>query len=129
MSWLEWLRGLFRRPPGRVTNVRFKVTMKEIALEWAVPAVRDDGSSMPATEIAYTEVSLSTDAGKNFTSLAKVKPDETQVIKRSPALDGAYLFRLVVFGTNGKKGKPIDCNVPVDTPAPGVVTAVKASVT
>lgn len=129
MSLIEWLLGLFRRPPGRVTNVRIRVTMKEIAVSWDIPAVRDDGSAMPVTEIAHTEASLSTDGGKTFTPLAQVKPDATQIVKRSPVPDGAYLFRLVVVGTNGKKGKPVDLNVPVDTPAPGVVTAVKATIT
>lgn len=129
MSLIEWLRGLFRRPPGRVTNVRVKVVpMKEIAVSWDIPAVREDGSAMPPTEIAYTEVSLSTDAGKTFASLAQVKTDATQSVKRAPVPDGAYLFRLVVVGTNGKKGKPVDINVPVDTPAPGLVTNVKAAV-
>ena len=129
MSLIDWLLGLFRRPPGRVTNVRYKVTMKEIAVEWAVPVVRDDGSPMPITEIAYTEASLSTDNGTSFTVLAQVKPDATQIVKRSPVPDGAYLFRLVAVGTNGKRGKPVDLKVPVDTPAPGVVTAVKATIT
>jgi hypothetical protein len=129
MSFLEWLIGLFRRPPGRVTNARIKVTMKEIAVEWVVPVVRDDGSPMPVSEIAYTEASISTDGGKTFTALAQVKPDTAQIVHRSPIPDGAYLFRLVVVGTNGKKGKPVDLNVPVDTPAPGVVTAVKATIT
>lgn len=129
MSFIDWLIGLFRRPPGRVTNVRYRVTMKEIAVEWLIPTVRDDGSPMPASEIAHTEASLSTDGGKTFTVLAQVKPDATQIVKRSPVPDGAYLFRLVAVGTNGKRGKPVDLNVPVDTPAPGVVTAVKATVT
>lgn len=129
MSWIDWLRGLFRRPPGRVTNVRFRIRMKEIALTWDVPVVREDGSAMPVTEILHTEVSLSTDAGKTFTVLGQVKPDATQIVKRSPVPDGAYLFRLIVVGTNGKRGKPTDLNVPVDTPAPGVVTALKAAVT
>lgn len=130
MSLIDWLLGLFRRPPGRVRNVRVKVVpMKEIALSWDIPVVREDGSAMPATEIAYTEVSLSTDAGKTFSALSQVKPDVPQSVKRSPAPDGTYLFRLVVVGTNGKKGKPVDLPVPVDTPAPGVVTAVKATIT
>jgi len=129
LSFIEWLIGLFRRPPGRVTNVRYQVTMKEIAVEWAVPVVRDDNTPMPVTEIAYTEASLSTDAGKTFAVLAQVKPDTAQIVRRSPVPDGAYLFRLVVVGTNGKRGKPVDLNVPVDTPAPGVVTAVKATIT
>ena len=128
MSLIQWLLGLFRRPPGRVTNVRFKATMKEIALTWDIPVVREDGSAMPATEIAYTEVSLSTDAGKTFATLAQVKPDAVQTVKRSPVPDGAYLFRLIAVGTNGKRGKPSDLNVPVDTPAPSVVTSVKATV-
>jgi hypothetical protein len=129
MSFIEWLIGLFRRPPGRVTNVRVKVVpMKEIAVSWDIPAVREDGSAMPASEIAYTEVTLSTDGGKTFAALGQVKPDAVQTVKRAPVPDGAYLFRLVVVGTNGKKGKPFDLNVPVDTPAPGVVTAVKATI-
>jgi hypothetical protein len=103
--------------------------MKEIAVEWQVPAVRDDGSAMPISEIAYTEASLSTDTGKTFTVLAQVKPDTTQIVKRAPVTDGAYLFRLIAVGTNGKRGKPVDLPVPVDTPAPGIVTAVKATVT
>lgn len=102
--------------------------MKEIAVEWAIPTIREDGSAMPATEIAYTEASMSTDGGKTFAVLAQVKPDATQIVKRSPVPDGAYLFRLVAVGTNGKRGKAVDLNVPVDTPAPGVVTAVKATI-
>lgn len=129
MSWWQWLVGLFRRPPGRVTNVRFRITMKEISLSWDIPVVREDGSAMPVSEIAHTEVTLSTDGGKTFAALAQVKPDAIQTVKRSPAPDGAYLFRLVVVGINGKKGKPVDLNVPVDTPAPGVVTALKATIT
>ena len=129
MGLIEWLLGLFRRPPGRVTNVRLQVTMKEIAVEWAVPVVRDDNSAMPVSEIAYTEASLSIDNGASFAVLAQVKPDATQIVKRSPVPDGAYLFRLVAVGTNGKRGKPVDLKVPVDTPAPGVVTSVKATIT
>jgi hypothetical protein len=129
MSWIDWLRGLLRRPPGRVTHVRIKVTVKEISLEWAVPAVRDDGSAMPVSEIAYTEALLSVDGGRTFAPIAQVKPDATQIVKRSPAPDGAYVFRLIAVGTNGKKGKPVDTPVTVDTPAPGAVTAVKATVT
>jgi hypothetical protein len=129
MSFWQWLIGLFRRPPGRVTNVQSRVTMKEIAVSWDVPVVREDGSTMPVAEILHTEVSLSTDAGKTFAVLSQVKPDATQIVKRSPITDGTYLFRLIVVGTNGKRGKPVDLPVPVDTPAPGVVTAVKATVT
>src|SRR3569833_2386304 len=103
MGLIEWLLGLFRRPPGRVNKVRLQVTMKEIAVEWAVPVVRDDNSAMPVSEIAYTEASLSIDNGSSFAVLAQVKPDATQIVKRSPVPAGAYLFRLVAVGTNGKR--------------------------
>jgi hypothetical protein len=130
MSWIDWLRGLFRRPPGRVTNVRIRVIpMKEIALEWAIPAIREDGSAMPAAEVDYTEVTLSTDGARTFTPLAKVKADATQAVKRAPAPDGDYTFRFVVVGINGKRGKPFDKGVKVDTPAPGALADVKATVT
>jgi hypothetical protein len=130
MSWWEWLLGLLRRAPGRVTNVVVKVVpMKEIAVSWDLPVIRDDGSPMPLSEIAFTEATLSTDGGKTFVALGQVKPDTIQIVKRSPIPDGAYLFRLIVVGVNGKKGKPTDVTVPVDTPAPGVVTALKATVT
>jgi hypothetical protein len=130
MNWFDWLRGLFRKPPGRVTNVRAQVIpMKEIAVSWDLPVIRDDGSPMPLSEIAYTEASLSTDKGTTFTALGQVKPDTIQIVKRSPIADGSYLFRFVVVGINGKKGKPTDLTVPVDTPAPGVVVALKATVT
>lgn len=129
MSWWDWLIRFFRRP-GRVTNVRTKVVpMKEISVEWAVPVVRDDGSPMPVAEIAHTEAFLSTDGGTTWTALAQVKPDTTQIVKRQPAPDGNYIFRLVVVGTNGKKGKPVDTPVKVDTPAPGVATGIKVAVT
>ena len=83
---------------------------------------------MPASEIAYTEVALSTDGGKTFTTPVQVKPDATQIWKRSPAPDAAYVFRLVVVGVNGKKGDPFDVTQTVDTPAPGQVTDVKVTV-
>jgi len=130
MNWIDWLRRLFRKAPGRVTNVRIQVSpMKEIAAEWAVPTVREDGSAMPVTEIAHTEASLSADAGATFAVLAQVKPDTTQTVKRAPAPDGSYVLRLVVVGTNGKRGKPVDTPVKIDTPAPGVATAIKVTVT
>jgi hypothetical protein len=129
MTWLQWLLALFRKAPGRVTHVRIQVTpMKEIVAEWALPAVREDGSAMPPTELAHTEASLSTDGGRIFTVLAQVKPDVAQTVKRAPAPDGSYVLRLVAVGTNGKKGKPVDNPVTVDTPAPGLVTGVKVTV-
>lgn len=83
---------------------------------------------MPVSEIAYTDVTLSTDGGKTFTSLGQVKPDATQLVKRAPSPDGNYIFRLIVIGVNGKKGDPYDVTQTVDTPAPGQVTGVKVSV-
>lgn len=130
MSWWQWLLSLFRRAPGRVTDVRVKVIpMQEISVEWAVPAIREDGSPMPVAEIAHTEASLSTDAGKTWVALAQVRPNETQIVKRAPAPDGAYIFWFVAVGVNGKKGKPVDTPVTVDTPAPGLVSGVKVTVT
>jgi hypothetical protein len=130
MNWLDWLRGLLRKPPGRVTHIRVWITdMKEIAAEWALPTIREDGSAMPPTEIAYTEALLSTDGGKTYAVLTQVKPDVPQTVKRAPAPDGNYVLRLVAVGTNGKRGKPVDTPVLVDTPAPGLVTAVKVAVT
>ena len=102
--------------------------MQEFTAEWQLPTKRKDGSTMPASEIAGTEASLSTDGGKTFALLASVKPDVPQTVKRSPLPDGNYVLRLVAVGTNGKKGDPVDTPIPVDTPAPGAVTGVKVTI-
>lgn len=103
--------------------------MQEIDVSWNLPTKRKDGSDMPAAEIAYTEVSISTDGAKTFSVPVKVMPDATQIVKRTPAPDASYVFRMVVVGVNGKKGDPLDVTQIVDTPAPGQVTGVKVTVT
>lgn len=129
MTFLERLRDFFRRrAPGKVSNVRVTITMQEFTAEWVLPAVRKDGSKMPPSEIAGTEASLSTDGGKTFALLATVKPDVPQTVRRAPAPDGKYVLRLVVVGTNGKKGDSVDTPITVDTPAPGLATGIKVSI-
>jgi hypothetical protein len=102
--------------------------MQEINVGWNLPAVRRDGSAVLPGEIAYTEASFSTDGGKTFSTPVQVKPDTTQTVKQKPAPDGNYTFRLVVVGTNGKRGDPFDVTQKVDTPAPGQVTGVTVTV-
>jgi hypothetical protein len=124
VDFIRWLLGfLFGKAPGPVTNIQIKVIpMKEIDLSWDLPS-----TSQPS-DIAYTDVSLSTDGGKTFASLGQVKPDATQLVKRTPAPDGSYVFRLIVVGVNGKKSAGKDQVVTVDTPAPGDVQNVKVTI-
>jgi hypothetical protein len=123
VDFIHWLIRFFGKAPRPVTNIRVKVIpMKEIDVSWDLP------STSQASDIAYTDVGLSTDGGKTFSSIAQIKPDATQIVKRAPAPDGNYVFRLTVVGVNGKKSPGKDQPVVVDTPAPGDVQNVKVTV-
>jgi hypothetical protein len=133
MSWWQWILGWLKKPPGRVTNVRIKVSRmaRTITVTWDLPLVREDNKPLPKAEIANTEVLLASAAANGtvgaFASLAKIAPDATQTIERDVP-DGNYRIRFIVTDIFGKVGKPVDANATVVSAPPGVVTNIKVTV-
>lgn len=128
MTFFEWLAGfLWKRPPGQAIHLRIEVHMRTVTVAWDVSPTNDEGKPLPIAELAYTEVLLSSDAGKTFTSLAKVKPNDTQTITKDMP-DGSYVFRLVETNIYGRSGKPLDGTAVVQSAAPGQVINLKITV-
>ena len=102
--------------------------MRTITITWDLPTTREGGKQpLPASEIANTEVLLSADAGKTFTSLARVAANGTQTISKDIA-DGNYTLRFIVTDTGGKVGKPMDAVAAVVSAAPGQVMNITVTV-
>jgi hypothetical protein len=105
--------------------------MKTILVSWDVPVTREDGKALPKDEIADTEVLLAPvlvdGATGSFVSLAKIKPDGEQTIKRDVP-DGNYKLRFIVTDIYGQKGKPLDASATVKSAPPGQVLNIKVTV-
>jgi hypothetical protein len=105
--------------------------MKTIVVLWDVPVTREDGRALPRDEIADTEVLLAPVAADgstgSFVSLAKIKPDGEQTIKRDVP-DGNYKLRFIVTDTYGQKGKAQDAAATVTSAPPGQVLNIKVTV-
>lgn len=102
--------------------------MATVTVNWNEPTTRTDGSALPLSAIAGTNVSYSSDNGATFTFLASVPPGATNQITKD-LTPGTYIFRLAVVDKQvpPKTGANVDKSAVVSNPslaAPGIVTNV-----
>lgn len=101
--------------------------MSSEKVSWGLPSV---GATQ--APIAYVDVQLSADGGKNFASFSHVTPDQPQTETITELEPGDYIARLIVVDTQTppKSSSPVDTsfNIPVPVKdAPGSVSSVTVS--
>ena len=75
--------------------------MSTATLRWTWPTNRVLGEALPLAQIQHLEISMSADAGDNFSGLAQVPPPATDLLVNDLA-PGTYIFRAVVVDTEGR---------------------------
>jgi hypothetical protein len=129
MSLLDWLLRWWRRPPRAPVILGVRVLAQTMTIAWSLPTKRSDaaGTALPVSEIAGTEVSLSTDGGLGYTVIGNVPPNTTQQFTRPDLADGSYKIRLTVIDTAGRRGVPAIGDAVVKTifpPAAPVIASI-----
>lgn len=79
--------------------------MSNARLTWTWPTNRVLGEPLPLAQIQYLEISMSADAGSNFSGLAQVEPIDGEPTAEHVVTDlapGTYMFRGVVVDTEAR---------------------------
>lgn len=95
-----------------------------VTVQWTLPTTRTSGNPIAVDDIAGVDVSLSADAGLNFTLTDTVLPAAAQDVLFTDLVDGDYSVRLVVRLTDGAQSAGVDTPFTLDTSAPEDVTNV-----
>lgn len=98
-----------------------------VTLTWDLPTTRTSGNALDPALIAGVDVSISADAGANFTLTDTILPTAAQEVVFPDLVDGDYSFRLVVRLTTGQVSSGVDTPVPLDTSAPENVANVQVT--
>ena len=94
--------------------------MARATLNWDLPTERENGAALPPENISHTEISMSADAGDNFSPPANVASDVTQEFIVDDLAPGDYLFRAVVVDAGLRRSDSVEIVGSVLTPPLGV---------
>lgn len=87
-----------------------------MTVTWTLPTKYVDGTSLPASEIASSEVAISADNGSTWNVIANVLPNATQTLTRPDLADGDYKIRVLEISVKGVRGVPAISDFKVATP-------------
>lgn len=99
--------------------------MRDATFTWVLPTERESGRPIPLNELAGTQVSLSADAGANWTEIDNVPAGAEQTVSVQDLDNGDWIVRFEVADTEGRVGQPYDHPFVSDDTAPGQVTNVE----
>jgi hypothetical protein len=77
--------------------------MARATLNWSLPTTRVNGDPLAATDIAFTDISMSADGGANWAPPIQVPSDAVQTFVVDDLTPGTYLFRATVEDTDGRR--------------------------
>jgi hypothetical protein len=89
--------------------------MQSMTVTWTLPTKWTDGTTLPVSQIASSEVSISADNGATWSLLGNVAPNTTQTLQKDLA-DGAYKIRVLEISTAGVRGLPAIGDCLIKTP-------------
>jgi len=94
--------------------------MARATLNWDLPTERENGAALTPADISHTEISMSADAGDNFSPSANVASDVTQEFVVDDLAPGDYIFRAVVVDAGLRRSDSVEIPGSVLTPPLGV---------